>query len=170
MKTFEEKFTAWTDGELTGQTLADFEAELAKIPNSETEKAAAHKLGDLLRAHGCAPELKNADFFNHQLMQTVESEQPRTEVPAPRVSSWWTLSRMVWAGAFSLAMAFGLYEFIIPRSAMENPTGEEYVSQILESTSDDPDISASSFESKKDNVTVLWLDGLDYVPENYKLK
>ncbi len=170
MKTFEEKFTAWIDGELRGQALIDFEAELAKIPEAEAGKAAAHKLGDLLRAEGRAPELKNAEFFNHQLMQAIQSEERRTEVPAKVRSGWWSIPRMAWGGAFSLALALVLFVLVIPHGPVENPTSEEYVSQIIKSSTEDPSILATSFQSKKEKVTVLWLDGLDYVPENYKLK
>lgn len=170
MKTFEEKFTAWIDGELSGQPLADFEAELAKVQGTEADKNAARKLGDLLRAHGQAPELKNADFFNHQLMRAIESGNPLAEVPAKRESSWWSIPRMAWAGAFSLAVALVMFAVVIPHGPVENPTSEEYVSQIIKSSTEDPSILATSFRSKKDNVSVLWLDGLDYVPENYKLK
>lgn len=170
MKTFEEKFTAWIDGELSGQPLVDFETELATIQDAEADKSAAHKLGNLLRAHARAPELKNADFFNHHLMQAIESGEHCAEVQAKGASSWWTIPRMAWSGAFSLAIALALFAVLIPRGPVENPTGGEYVSQIIKSNSEDPAILATSFQSKKDNVTVLWLDGLDYVPENYKLK
>ena len=33
-----------------------------------------------------------------------------------------------------------------------------------------PAVTAAAFHSKKDNVSVLWLDGLDYLPETADLK
>lgn len=170
MKPFEEKFTAWIDGELNGQAVVDFEAELAKVQDAQAEKVSAHKLGDLLRTHGRAPELGNADFFNHQLMQAIESDARRAEVPAKREASWRSAWRMAWGGIASLAVAVVLFAVVIPHGPVENPTSGEYVSQIIKSSTEDPSILATSFHSKKDNVSVLWLDGLDYVPENYKLK
>lgn len=170
MKPFEENFTAWIDGELAGAELAAFDAELAKVQDAEAEKAGAHQLGDLLRLHGNAPELKNADFFNHQLLQAIELEQRRETAPVRTAVSWWTLPRIAWVGAASLLVALALGQMLIPRGPIENPTGGDYVAQVIESSTDDPAISATSFHSKKENVTVLWLDGLDYVPENYKLK
>ena len=80
MKTFEERFTAWVDGQLTGPDLAECEKELATHPEAAAERAEAQKLGDLLRAQH-APKLGNADFFNHQLMQRIAAETPRAAEP-----------------------------------------------------------------------------------------
>src|SRR5438309_558662 len=56
MKTFEEKWTAWLDGQLTGRELSEFEASLPDKAAAVTEKADARKLGALLKreitAHG----------------------------------------------------------------------------------------------------------------------
>ena len=38
MKPFEEQFTAWTDGKLTGEELAAFERELAQHPEAAADK------------------------------------------------------------------------------------------------------------------------------------
>ena len=56
MKTFEEKWTAWLDGELKGAELAEFEASLPDKAAAEAEKREAHKLG----AHG----LSEQEFYN----------------------------------------------------------------------------------------------------------
>ena len=34
----------------------------------------------------------------------------------------------------------------------------------------DPSISATTVYNPDDNVTVVWLDGLDYIPATYALK
>ena len=47
MKTFEEKFTAWVDGKLSGRELADFENEIAAMADAQSaqsEKLAAQKV------------------------------------------------------------------------------------------------------------------------------
>jgi hypothetical protein len=43
MKTFEEKWTAWLDGQLTGRELQEFEASLPDKAAAEDEKADARK-------------------------------------------------------------------------------------------------------------------------------
>jgi hypothetical protein len=169
MKTFEEKFTAWVDGGLTGPELAAFQAELAAHPDALTEKQAALDLGNLLRANVSAPPLRNPDFFNLQLLQQIQSSEPSAPVPVPR-PSFWSLPRMAFSGVFLLLLATLLYFAAVPNTRRDVRNNEKYVSNILNARSDDPNITATSFHSKQDNVNVLWLDGLSYMPPDHKLK
>ncbi|SRR5581483_4542070 len=169
MKTFEEKFSAWIDGQLTGDELADFERELATRPDADAEKFAAHQLGDLLREHVATPRLANADFFNHQLMQRIAADEAQP-APAPRRAFFWTLPRMALAGAFCLLLSFAMYFVAVPKTQRQIEARQEYVAKILNAHSDDPAISATAFHDKQQNVTVLWLDGLDYIPDHQQVR
>lgn len=166
MKTFEEKFTAWIDGRLTGPELEEFEALLAKKEDVTLEKQGALKLGILLREHCRAPELENADFFNHQLMQRIESESARPGLPVKRTSYSWTPGWMAFAGAFCLAMAAAVYLVAVPKGSVEYSSSREYVEQILNAKTSDPSITATTFHTKDNKMTVLWLDGLEYIPSD----
>lgn len=169
MRPFEEKFTAWVDGCLEGQELAAFEKELEAHPGALAEKASALELGQLLRTHLAAPPLANADFFNHLLLQQIGAEQPAP--PAPRAArGLWTLPRMALSGAFFLLLATVLYFSTVPHSQRQLRKNQEYVANILSSHTDDPGVTATAFHSKEDNVTVLWLDGLQYMPRDHSLK
>jgi hypothetical protein len=42
--------------------------------------------------------------------------------------------------------------------------------QILEADPKAPKVYATAIHSDQDNLTVLWLDGLDYLPASYQLK
>jgi anti-sigma factor RsiW len=166
MKPFEEQFTAWVDGKLIGDELAAFEKELAARPEALAEKEETRKLGEMLRTHPTAPRLANPDFFNHQLMQRIAAETPR---PAPeRRGSMWSLSRLAWAGAFCLLAAFGLYRTFNP-VAVKPSQDSTYFAQVVEAWPSDPSISATTVYNPEDNVTVVWLDGLDYIPATYAL-
>jgi anti-sigma factor RsiW len=167
MKTFEEKFTAWVDGRLTGAELADFERELEAHPEALAEKEAALELGDLLRAHVVAPPLRNEEFFNRLILQQIEPVVAR--VPDTR-RGFWTLSRMAFSGAALLVLASGLYFAAVPNTRRDVRHNEQYVQNILNAHSDDPAITATSFHSKENNVNVVWLDGLNYMPRDHKLK
>jgi len=169
MKTFEEKFTAWVDGRLSGPELAAFERELQAHPGALAEKLAALEIGNLLRANISAPPLKNPDFFNHQLLQLIESSQP-SAAPALRRLSFWTLPRMAFSGFSLLLLATLLYFAAVPNTNRDVRKHKEYVDNILNARSDDPNITATSFHSTRDNVNVLWLDGLSYMPPGHKLK
>ena len=77
MKTFEEKWTAWLDGQLSGRELAEFEASLPDKAAAEAEKADAKKLGELLKRELGARTLTNEEFFSHQLRERIAQQQAR---------------------------------------------------------------------------------------------
>src|SRR5256885_5703746 len=101
MKTFEEKWTAWLDDQLSGRELSEFEASLPDKAVAQTEKAEAKKLGELLKRELSAHPLKNEEFFSHQLRERIvqESGGPTRGRARPSTgSSWWARPRPPWAG------------------------------------------------------------------------
>jgi len=167
MKTFEERYTAWIDGQLTGAELAAFEKELETQPHAALDRTEAHQLGDLLRTHRTAPTLINADFFSLQLQQRIAAEtpQPRRTESRENGGGFWSISRLLWAGAASLVVAGISYVTLVPTAAPTIPVEpSNYFAQVVEAWPSDPSISATTVYNPQDNLTVLWLDGLDYMP------
>lgn len=119
------------------------------------------------------PQLEHADFFNHQLMERIAADQAASSTQKAQRkevgSFFFSLRRMAWAGAFCLLIALALFATTIPGSRRYNPTAGQCVSEILNAHTEDPAITASSFHCKKGNVTVLWLDGLGYMPNGDQL-
>ncbi|HEX4084738.1 MAG TPA: hypothetical protein VHY22_07505 [Chthoniobacteraceae bacterium] len=184
MKTFEERLAAWLEGRLTGRELAAFERELEANPEAVAETEADRELGNLLRAHLTAPPLGNADFFNHQLLRQIEAD-PQAPARAARRPLFWSLRRMVYSGAFCLLLATALYFAAVPRTRRQMLHNELYVHNVLNASatdpsitasevvhvrSDDPNVTATCFHSKDNDVNVVWLDGLSYLPRDHKLK
>jgi hypothetical protein len=168
MKTFEEKYCAWIDEQLAGDELAAFEAEMRREGmDPGLERRAALGLGSLLRGHGRAPELANADFFNSQILREIMAEQPRAREAAPATGLFgWSLARMAWVGASLVALAIALFQFTVPRTPPAS--GPDYVAEVL-NTSPGEGVSATAFHSVRENVTVLWLDGVEYIPDDKAL-
>ena len=173
MKTFEAKWTAWLDGQLTGQELVEFEASLPDKSAAELEKQDALKLGAFLKEQLTAPAMSNADFFSHQLRQQIATDTAPAALPTEgRVrETWWSISRLLWTGAASLAI-FAVCTFFVMR---EQPSGGQstYLTQIINARVDpavSPDATISMFESKEDKATVLWVDGLQSLPSEYAAK
>jgi hypothetical protein len=171
MKTFEEKWTAWLDGQLSGKELTEFEASLSDLAAAQLEKRDAHKLGSFLKEQLGAQALSNEEFFSHQLHERIARDtQDRSR--GRGTSTWWTIPRLVWSGATALAL------FVITTVVLMNQhqPGEqsEYLTQILNSRVDpgaNPNATISIFESKNDNkVTVLWTEGLQTLPADYAAK
>ena len=77
---------------------------------------------------------------------------------------------MALSGVTFLALATVLYFAAVPNTRREVRQNQQYVNNVLNAKSDDPTITATAFHSKQDNVNVLWLDGLNYMPPDYKLK
>ena len=172
MKTFEEKWTAWLDDQLSGRELSEFEASLPDKAVAQAEKAEAKKLGELLKRELSAHSLKNEEFFSHQLRERIvqESGGQRRERRSS-TSSWWTIPRLLWTGTASLAV-FLICTVLVMHQ--ERP-GEEsqYLTQILNARVDpvvSPNATVSIFEVKQDRVTVLWTEGLQTLPADYAAK
>ncbi len=177
MKTFEEKWTAWIDGELSGKDLAEFEASLPDVSAAEAEKQETHKLGaflktQLLETHA----MGNEDFFNHQLRTRLqedgESAADAEETEPAAAPVWWTIRRLFWTGATSLAI-FMVCTFFVVRQEKTTSETSPYLTQILNTRLDpsvSPGATVSIFQAKEDKVTVLWVDGLQSLPSEFAAK
>jgi hypothetical protein len=172
MKTFEEKWTAWIDGELTGRELVEFEASLPDKAAAEAEKLDVQKLGTFLKEQLSCRAMGNEEFFHHQLRERIASESAVPTSPSAgggRV--WWPIGRMAWVGATALAIFTGVALFVV----REKPASDQsqYLSQILTARVDpvvSPNATITMFESKEDKVTVLWVEGLQSLPSEFAAK
>jgi anti-sigma factor RsiW len=172
MKTFEEKWTAWLDGQLSDKELAEFEASLPDKAAAEAEKAEAKKLGALLKRELGAQALLNEEFFNYQLRQRIARESPgKSRKRGVEISTWWTIRRLLWSGTASLAVFLVMAIFVMRD---KNPSEQsQYLTQILNARVDpvvSPNATISMFETKEDRVTVLWTEGLQSLPADYAAK
>jgi anti-sigma factor RsiW len=171
MKTFEEKWTAWLDGQLSGRELSEFEASLPDKAAAEAEKTDAKKLGALLKRELGAPALTNEEFFSHQLHEKVAREITTPVELEAKARSWWTIPRLLWTGTASLAVFFVFTVFVMRD---KNPAEEsQFLTQILNARVDpvvSPNATVSMFEAKQDRVTVLWTEGLQSLPADYAAK
>ena len=169
MKTFEEKWTAWLDDQLSGKELSDFEASLPDLATAQAEKRDARKLGSFLKQQLAAQPMSNEEFFNHQIHETIAGDaQDRHGSRSIR----WTIPRLVWAGATALALF--LITTVVLMTQHEPGEQSQYLTQILNSRVDsavNPNAAVYIFESKNDNkVTVLWTEGLQTLPADYAAK
>jgi hypothetical protein len=172
MKTFEEKWTAWLDGQLSDRELAEFEASLPDRAAAEAEKAEAQKLGALLKRELGAQVLLNEEFFNYQLRQRMARESAgESRKRGVEVSTWWTIRRLLWTGTASFALFLVMAIFLMRD---KNPAEQsQYLTQILNARVDpvvSPNATISMFETKEDRVTVLWTEGLQSLPADYAAK
>ncbi len=170
MKTFEEKWTAWIDDQLSGRELDDFLASLPDRGTAEVEKQSVKQLGTFLREQ--AVTLSNADFFSHQLRERLDREEDQAEYETEStVSGWWTIRRLLWGAATSFAIFIICAVFVLRERTPASQS--QYLSEILSYRVDpsvSPNASITMFEKKDDHVTVLWVDGLQSLPPEYAAK
>jgi hypothetical protein len=152
---------------------AEFEAALDDPVAARAKKTQARKLGALLKEELRAPAMGNEEFFHHQLRERIAAESapagPRALPPVRE--AWWTIRRLLWTGAGSLAV-FAICAFFVMRE-VETPDQSQYLTQILNARVDpgvNPNATVSIFQTKQDRVTVLWVDGLKSLPADYAAK
>jgi hypothetical protein len=172
MKTFEEKWTAWLDGQLSGRELTEFEASLPDKAAADAERVEAKKLGTLLKRELGAQALTNDEFFSHQVHERIARESAsQSRERYAEVSTWWTIRRLLWTGTASLAVFLVFAVFVIRDKNPAEPS--QYLTQILNARVDpvvSPNATVSMFEAKEDRVTVLWTEGLQSLPADYAAK
>ena len=173
MKTFEEKWTAWLDEQLSGKELEEFETSLPDLAAARAEKRDAQKLGAFLKQQIATQTLTNEEFFNHQIRERIARDEQEDLPERGKKSAWWTVPRLLWCGATALALfLITTFVFLGGDQAEEQ---SDYLTQILNSRVDpagNPNASIYIFESNKtDNkVTVLWTEGLQSLPADYAAK
>lgn len=172
MKTFEEKWTAWLDDELTGAELADFEASLPDRGAAEAEKREARKLGALLRQQLSARAFANEEFFSHQLSERIARESLHRPGTSRGIAwTWWTVPRLVLSGAAAVAL-FVVFSLVFVHDKTPD-TPSPYLTQILNARVDpgvSPNATVTMFESEDARVTVIWTEGLRSLPSEYASK
>jgi anti-sigma factor RsiW len=169
MKTsdFEEQFTAWLDGQLDPVAASALEKEMrARGFDPAAERAAHQAVSRTLREHSEVPAMKNLDFFQHQLLHRIEQEQA-LNMPSEKTlrRSWLTIPRLVWAGALSLLMAGVLFRTLIPMGGGTAGDQSPYFATVVDTRTFEASVSVSTVYDPRSNVTVLWLDGLEYLPD-----
>lgn len=177
MKTIEERQTTWMDQTMPADERAAFEAELSSAERNylEQERAIVADLREGLRHHLAAPPLEAPDFFNHRIMQTIREEEAVSQpadTPAGEASEssfWHRLGRLAWLGAGAVALAVVLTASMIPRGGEHAPI--DYSAQVIQPRvpADVDGISAVAFHSEESDLTVLWLDGLEYLPDTHAI-
>ncbi|MEA3206921.1 MAG: hypothetical protein QOG92_2650 [Verrucomicrobiota bacterium] len=162
MKTFEEKYTAWLDGTLTGEPLQSFENE---HPSIQPEKTDYLKLKNLLRENLPGRELENAEFFASQIMEQIKRETAAAGKSSGR--RWFGLPRLAWGGIGALGVGFALFFTMIPRGDFSDPRAK-YVAEVLKTRTSNPKIKAT-VENQKE-MTIIKLEGLDKLPPGQDLR
>jgi hypothetical protein len=171
---FEETFTLWLDGRLGPADAEAFEKQMRERGlDPAAERASGEKLHRLLHENSPAPTMKHTELFNRQLINRIEQEQRAEARPEGAVVGFWrwfALPKIAWAGFACLLIAGVMYKTMIPTSGPGPLDQSPYFATVVDSRTFDPTVSANTVYNPRDNITVLWIDGLDYLPADYVLQ
>jgi anti-sigma-K factor RskA len=156
-----EQWAAYVDGTMGAGETAAFERE---HPYAAGEKASALKIQRALRRNFPPPILRNPDFFNQQILREIASESRRSDRNAGR-NGLWSLWRMALAGACCLVVTAVIYMVFVNG---RQPQHDRYVAQVFSVKAGDDGLDATLLDA--DGLAVLWVDGLDQLPNDYALQ
>lgn len=160
----EELLTRWIDGQLGPEELAAVEREAAGRPELLAEKKAAHRIGDLMRAHlPVSVEPESPEFFTSRIMDEVYRT---AAAPAPRRRAWsWKWLTSPWFA--SLASASAVAAVFLSLNAV-NPGVDP--GSLARPYSPDPNVTARAYYSREADALVIDLQGLEAVPDEREIR
>ena len=174
MKTFEDKLEAWETGRLNLKKQREFERELDAICPTDAELASQKSFGKLLREHMTTSTLSNEDFFNVQILRYIEAEQRARGGRSFFQKLTYRLSfhRPFAALAAALVLIALALFFTSPFPGLEQDlkAGQlAYYVRFHNTKTTTPNISAVPVYLDEVRATVLWLDGLDWIPYEHSV-
>lgn len=166
----EDLLTRWIDGQITPEEAALVEQQAAGMPELLREKAAAGRIGALLRLHFPSTlEPPSPEFFTSSVMEEILREMPAIPAKSSRAAglpAWLSWLRIRWvapvASAAAVAAAFMIWNFRAQPAGFGSPFAQTY--------SPDPRIIASAWYSEEAEATVIDLKNLDAVPDDHEIK
>lgn len=164
MKNFEERYTAWLDGEMDPREREKFEASLPDLAESLRDAEGWRSLRGLMRESLQPVAMPHGDFVAGRILAEIYRETR----PAPRHGAVPAL-RLAWAGAFLLTVAAVLSVVIVP-GVNRGPTSEQFISQVVKARAGNPSLGASAFAAPGGKGAVLWVDDAGYIPANEEIR
>ena len=155
----EEKWAAYIDRKFSAQEAATFERE---NPGASAEREMHAWISLALRSHSPAPKLRNAEFFNERILREISPS--KTEAPQPR-RALWPLWRLAFASACCLLVAGGIYATFVRGHGGGK---DRYFAQVVSVKAGDDLLDATVLDA--DGLAVVWIDGLDQLPNDYVLQ
>ena len=158
----EENWTAYLDGKLSAQEAAALERE---HPEAAAERALHARIIGAVRRHSPAPMLRNPDFFNDRILLEI-APPPAGPAAAPaKERGLFSLWRLAFAGAFCLLAAGGIW-FGFVRGGGEKE--DRSVALVASLTPGDRLLDASVLDAE--GLKLIWIDGLEPLPDDYALE
>jgi len=169
--------TLWMDGELDGDELAQVETWVRDHPELLAQRDALQAMGDQIRTNIAASvEPPYPDFFNQRIMRRIDedlAEASANKEPGQNSSAWHQFGGK-WGRwlAFPAAAAAMLLCFHMGTRVGKEP-GQVITAAAANASSKiytpDGDVSADMFSSKDAGATIIVLEGLEDIPDDFEI-
>jgi anti-sigma factor RsiW len=159
----EERYNRWIDGTLPDSERAALRADLAAAGIAETERDTVLRAGELLRR--TAAPLEHADAFREQILDRIRSEVASDDRRASRSSRPTPRFGLAWSGLTLVALAIIGFAFLIPK-----PWDQSTQSEVYSVWSEADAVSAVAVHTPDHSASVVWLDGLEYIPSEHAIR
>ena len=172
----EAMLTLWIDGELSGDELAQVELWAQDHPELLAERDAVRAMQSNIQANMPASvEPPYADFFNQRILQAIENEKAESAGRVRSTGSQWLgnkLSKWLALPAAAAAMVMCFYmgtqvshmpDSVAPVAAVSAVSVEPAIYMP------DGDVRANIFSSDDNGATVIVLEGLEDIPDDFEI-
>ena len=172
----EAMLTLWIDGELNGDELAQVELWAQDHPGLLAERDAVRAMQSNIQANMPASvEPPYADFFNQRILQAIENEKAESAARVRSTGSQWLgnkLNKWLALPAAAAAMVMCFYmgtqvshmpDSVAPVAAVSAVSVEPAIYMP------DGDVRANIFSSDDNGATVIVLEGLEDIPDDFEI-
>jgi len=169
----EAMLTLWTDGELNGDELARVELWAQDHPELLVERDAVRAMQSSIQANMPASvEPPYADFFNLRILRAIENEKAESAASVRSTGSQWMGSKFnKWlalpAAAAAMLMCFYMGTQVSPMPESLAPMAAVSAKPAIYMP--DGDVRANIFSSDDNGATVIVLEGLEDIPDDFEI-
>ncbi|MDX2226503.1 MAG: hypothetical protein SFY92_05320 [Verrucomicrobiae bacterium] len=149
------------DGQLDFSQRNKIKSLVEKDPSLIDEQVEQEKIREVLRKNipkTTCPD--NPDFFWSQVQNRLHAEKRRTPAREVRSHLLASLSRL-WAPAFGAALVILL--LALGGQHFFSGNGSRFA-EVSETRTFQEHVYATAFKSREAGVTVIWVDGFEYIP------
>lgn len=173
----ETLLTLWMDGELDGDELAQVESWAQQHPELLAQRDAVQTMSDHIRTNMPASvEPPYADFFNQRIMRHIDEDLAAASInkeSGQNSSIWHQFGGKFgrWLALPAAAAAMALCFYLGTQVGEETGQAPAAVVANVPSTiyTPDGDVRADMFSSKDGGATVIVLEGLEDIPDDFEI-
>lgn len=160
---FEKCHTLWLDDALDAKAAERHERSLPDLAEARKEKELLEAVRGELRHRAAEMECPHGDFIASRVIESIRANAPAN--PRERRLP----IRLAWSGVAGLAAAFLLALLWWP--SIDSGPRTQAFTEVLEVEAGEPGLFATVLRvNSRPGAAVIWLDGLEHIPESHSVQ